>query len=169
MVYQNVLCFSKAPVYDWSPQIQGIIFSSINYGMILTLAPSGYLAGRVGTKRVVGVSLFGSSLLVLFTPLAANLGLVFLIATRILQGLNLVPRYFINMSWIWISIWDHISRTLFSFQGAGYGGQFALWEKWSPPHERSRLCSIAVSGKNIKLKWGHYNPTFLQWVLWQFF
>ncbi|XP_047653124.1 sodium-dependent phosphate transport protein 4 isoform X1 [Phacochoerus africanus] len=108
-----------APVYDWSPQIQGIIFSSINYGMILTLAPSGYLAGRVGTKRVVGVSLFGSSLLVLFTPLAADLGLVFLIATRILQGLNL---------------------------GAGYGGQFALWEKWSPLHERSRLCSIAVSG-----------------------
>uniref|UniRef100_A0A8C3WDA9 Solute carrier family 17 member 3 n=1 Tax=Catagonus wagneri TaxID=51154 RepID=A0A8C3WDA9_9CETA len=108
-----------APVYDWSPQIQGIIFSSINYGMILTLAPSGYLAGRVGAKRVFGASLFGSSLFVLFTPLAADLGLVFLTTTRILQGLNL---------------------------GAGYGGQFALWERWSPPHERSRLCSIALSG-----------------------
>eukprot|EP00069_Balaena_mysticetus_P019569 bmy_12195T0 len=77
-----------ASVYDWSPQIQGIIFSSINYGMILTLAPSGYLAGRVGTKRVVGAALFGSSFLVLFTPLAADLGLGFLIATRILQGVS---------------------------------------------------------------------------------
>ncbi|TKC35998.1 hypothetical protein EI555_001645, partial [Monodon monoceros] len=105
-----------APVYDWSPQIQGIIFSSINYGVILTLAPSGYLAGRVGTKRMVGAALLGSSFLVLFTPLAADLGLGFLIATRILQG------------------------------GLGYGGQFALWERWSPPNERSRLCSIAFSG-----------------------
>uniref|UniRef100_A0A2I2YIF3 Solute carrier family 17 member 3 n=1 Tax=Gorilla gorilla gorilla TaxID=9595 RepID=A0A2I2YIF3_GORGO len=26
------------------------------------------------------------------------------------------------------------------------GGQFAIWEKWGPPHERSRLCSIALSG-----------------------
>ncbi|KAM9074687.1 LOW QUALITY PROTEIN: sodium-dependent phosphate transport protein 4 [Megaptera novaeangliae] len=104
-----------APVYDWSPQIQGIIFSSINYGMILTLAPSGYLAGGVGTKR----ALFGSSFLVLFTPLAADLGLGFLIATRILQDVSL---------------------------GLRYGGQFALWERWSPPHERSRRCSIAFSG-----------------------
>ncbi|KAI4530891.1 hypothetical protein MG293_018749 [Ovis ammon polii] len=109
----------SAPVYDWNPQIQGIIFSAINYGMILTLAPSGYLAGRVGTKRVVGAALLGSSLLVLFTPLAADFGLVFLIATRILQGISL---------------------------GLGYGGQFAIWERWSPPHERSRLCGIAVSG-----------------------
>ncbi|KAL2791399.1 sodium-dependent phosphate transport protein 4 isoform b [Daubentonia madagascariensis] len=30
--------------------------------------------------------------------------------------------------------------------GSGLGGQFALWEKWGPPHERSRLCSIALSG-----------------------
>ncbi|XP_010841791.1 PREDICTED: sodium-dependent phosphate transport protein 4 isoform X2 [Bison bison bison] len=73
---------ARAPVYDWNPQIQGIIFSAINYGMILTLAPSGYLAGRVGTKRV----------------------------------------------------------------GLGYGGQFAIWERWSPPHERSQLCGISVSG-----------------------
>ncbi|XP_004693382.1 PREDICTED: sodium-dependent phosphate transport protein 4 isoform X1 [Condylura cristata] len=105
--------------YDWSPQIQGILFASVNYGMILTLAPSGYLAGRVGTKRVFGVSLFVSSLLTLFTPLAADLGLIFLITTRIVQGIS---------------------------QGSAFGGQFALWEKWGPPCERSRLCTIALSG-----------------------
>ncbi|XP_037700461.1 sodium-dependent phosphate transport protein 4 isoform X2 [Choloepus didactylus] len=109
----------KAPVYDWSPQTQGIIFGSINYGMVLTLAPSGYLAGRIGTKRIVGAALFGSSFLSLCTPLAAELGVVSLIVIRIVQGIT---------------------------QGSGLGGQFALWEKWGPPHERSRLLSIALSG-----------------------
>ncbi|XP_025122528.1 sodium-dependent phosphate transport protein 4 isoform X2 [Bubalus kerabau] len=31
-------------------------------------------------------------------------------------------------------------------RGLEYGGQFAIWERWSPPHERSRLCGIAISG-----------------------
>ena len=87
-------------MYDWSPQIQGIIFGSVNYGMMLTTAPSGYLAGRIGTKRVVGVSLVVSSLLIIFTPLAADLGLAFLIATRTVQGLAQVSRQFVNMKWI---------------------------------------------------------------------
>ncbi|XP_062954090.1 sodium-dependent phosphate transport protein 4 isoform X2 [Cynocephalus volans] len=30
--------------------------------------------------------------------------------------------------------------------GSGLGGQFALWERWGPPRERSRLYSIALSG-----------------------
>ncbi|XP_045353125.1 sodium-dependent phosphate transport protein 4 isoform X2 [Leopardus geoffroyi] len=110
---------AEAPVYDWSPQIQGVIFGSVNYGMMLTTAPSGYLAGRIGTKRVVGVSLVVSSLLTIFTPLAADLGLAFLIATRTVQGLA---------------------------QGSIFGGQHALWERWGPPHERSRLCTLALSG-----------------------
>ncbi|KAM6184926.1 sodium-dependent phosphate transport protein 4 [Rhynchocyon petersi] len=107
------------PVYNWSPQIQGIIFGSSNYGMLLTTVPSGYLAGRVGTKQVVGAALFGSSLFILCTPLAAELGLTFLIVTRIAQGIC---------------------------QGSTLGGQYALWEKWYPPQERSRLCTIALSG-----------------------
>ncbi|XP_045407885.1 sodium-dependent phosphate transport protein 4 isoform X1 [Lemur catta] len=110
---------ARAPVYDWSPQVQGIIFSSLSYGMILTLGLSGYLAGRIGTKRVFGFSLFVSSLLTLCTPLAVDFGLTTLIVTRVVHGLS---------------------------QGSGFGGQFAVWEKWSLPHERSRLCTIALSG-----------------------
>uniref|UniRef100_M3YBG5 Major facilitator superfamily (MFS) profile domain-containing protein n=1 Tax=Mustela putorius furo TaxID=9669 RepID=M3YBG5_MUSPF len=115
----------KVPVYNWSPQIQGIIFSSLSYGLIPMPFLSGYLAGRVGTKRVVGVSLFATSLFTMFAPLAAELGLVSFIATRIGQSIG---------------------------QGLVLGGQHALWEKWGPPHERSRLCSISLSGKNTELK-----------------
>uniref|UniRef100_A0A8C6QC61 Solute carrier family 17 (sodium phosphate), member 3 n=3 Tax=Nannospalax galili TaxID=1026970 RepID=A0A8C6QC61_NANGA len=110
---------TKAPVYDWSPQTQGIIFSSIQYGMMLMQAPGGYLASRIGTKKVVGFALLGSSLLTLCIPQAANLGLAFLLTTRAVQGLT---------------------------QGTAFGGQFVLWQKWAPPHERSRLCSMALSG-----------------------
>ncbi|XP_037061784.1 sodium-dependent phosphate transport protein 4 isoform X3 [Peromyscus leucopus] len=109
----------KAPVYNWSPQTQGFIFSSVQYGMMLMQGPGGFLAGKLGTKKVVGVALLGSSLLTLFIPLAANLGLAVLLATRAIQGLT---------------------------QGTGFGGQFALWQRWAPPNERSRLCSIALSG-----------------------
>ncbi|XP_012313964.1 sodium-dependent phosphate transport protein 4 isoform X1 [Aotus nancymaae] len=110
---------AKAPVYDWCPQIQGIIFGAASYGAILTMALGGYLAGRVGTKRVVGISLFANSFLTLCIPPAADFGIAFLIATRIAQGLC---------------------------QGSMHGGQFAIWGKWGLPHEQNRLCSIALSG-----------------------
>ncbi|CAO2595522.1 Sodium-dependent phosphate transport protein 3, partial [Lemmus lemmus] len=110
---------AKAPVYNWSPQTQGVIFSAVQYGMMLMQGPGGFLAGKIGTKKLVGISLLGSSLLTLCMPLAASLGLGFLLAARAVQGVT---------------------------QGTGYGGQFALWQRWAPPLERSRLCSIALSG-----------------------
>ncbi|XP_021080724.1 sodium-dependent phosphate transport protein 4 isoform X1 [Mesocricetus auratus] len=110
---------AKAPVYNWSPQTQGFIFSSAQYGMMLMQGPAGYLAGKIGTKKVVGIALLASSLLTLCIPVVTSVGLAFFLATRAIQGLA---------------------------QGIGYGGQYALWQRWAPPNERSRLCSIALSG-----------------------
>ncbi|ELK02701.1 Sodium-dependent phosphate transport protein 3 [Pteropus alecto] len=81
-------------VYEWSPETQGLIFSSINYGIILTLIPSGYLAGIVGAKRVLGAGLLISSLLTLFTPLAADLGVTLVVVIRTAQGMAQVSRHF---------------------------------------------------------------------------
>ncbi|KAM9234410.1 sodium-dependent phosphate transport protein 3 [Dugong dugon] len=108
-----------ASVYEWSPETQGIIFSSINYGIILTLIPSGYLAGIFGAKHMLGAGLLISSLLTLFTPLAANFGVILVIAIRTVQGMA---------------------------QGMAWTGQFTIWAKWAPPLERSKLTSIAGSG-----------------------
>ncbi|XP_064137753.1 sodium-dependent phosphate transport protein 3 isoform X2 [Loxodonta africana] len=108
-----------ASVYEWSPETQGIIFSSINYGIILTLIPSGYLAGIFGAKHILGTGLLISSLLTLFTPLAANFGVILVIVIRTIQGMA---------------------------QGMAWTGQFTIWAKWAPPLERSKLTTIAGSG-----------------------
>lgn len=110
---------SGVSVYEWSPETQGFIFSSINYGIILTLIPSGYLAGIFGAKQMLGTGLLVSSLLTLFTPLAADFGVILVIVIRTVQGMA---------------------------QGMAWTGQFTIWAKWAPPLERSKLTSIAGSG-----------------------
>lgn len=74
-------------VYAWSPETQGILFSSISYGILLTLIPSGYLAGTFGAKHMLGAGLLGSSLLTLCTPLAADLGVSLVMVIRVAQGM----------------------------------------------------------------------------------
>ncbi|MEJ1284606.1 solute carrier family 17 (sodium phosphate) member 2 [Cricetulus griseus] len=110
---------TRAAVYQWSTETQGIIFSSISYGIILTLIPSGYLAGIFGAKHILGAGLLISSLLTLFTPMAAEFGVILVIAIRTVQGMA---------------------------QGMAWTGQFTIWAKWAPPLERSKLTSIAGSG-----------------------
>ncbi|XP_007948069.2 probable small intestine urate exporter [Orycteropus afer afer] len=108
-----------APVYDWSPEIQGIILSSLNYGSFLAPIPTGYVAGIFGVKHVVGAGLFISSALTLFIPLAANTGVTLVIVIRVVQG---------------------IAQVMVTT------GQYSIWVKWAPPLERSQLTSIAISG-----------------------
>ncbi|XP_017360690.1 probable small intestine urate exporter isoform X3 [Cebus imitator] len=113
---------AMAPAYDWSPEIQGIILSSLNYGSFLAPIPSGYVAGIFGAKYVVGAGLFISSVLTLFIPLAANAGVALLIVLRIVQGIAQV--------------------TVLT-------GQYSIWVKWAPPLERSQLTTIAGSGSML--------------------
>ncbi|XP_045721898.1 probable small intestine urate exporter [Mirounga angustirostris] len=109
-----------APLYDWSPEIQGILLSSTNYGSFLAPIPTGYIAGLFGAKYLVGVSLLLSSILALFIPLAADAGVLSLIVLRIVQGIAQV-------------------MVLTS--------QFSIWVKWAPPLEKSQLINIALSGE----------------------
>ncbi|XP_057555589.1 probable small intestine urate exporter isoform X2 [Hippopotamus amphibius kiboko] len=110
---------AMAAMYNWSPEIQGIILSSVNYGSFLAPIPSSYLAEMFGTKYLSGAGMFITSVLTLFTPLAADTGVIFLIALRIIQGI--------------------IQVMLLT-------GQYSIWPRWAPPLERSHLIAIAASG-----------------------
>ncbi|XP_019651469.1 sodium-dependent phosphate transport protein 1 [Ailuropoda melanoleuca] len=109
----------KNPVYNWSPKIQGAIFSSIFCGVLITQIPVGYLSERYSIKKTIGVGLFLSSLLSLLMPMAAGGGEAFLLACRVAQG---------------------------AAQGSVSIAQHAMWVKWAPPLERGRLTSLSLSG-----------------------
>uniref|UniRef100_A0A8C5KJ39 Solute carrier family 17 (sodium phosphate), member 4 n=1 Tax=Jaculus jaculus TaxID=51337 RepID=A0A8C5KJ39_JACJA len=111
-----------APAYDWTPEIQGILLSSLSYGSFLAPIPTGYVAGVFGAKYVVGVGLLISSVLTLFIPLAADAGVALVIVLRVIQGVA---------------------------QVMVLTGQYSIWVKWAPPLERSQLTTLAGSGSML--------------------
>lgn len=88
----------QAPTCDWSPQVQGIILSSINYVSILAQIPTGYIAGIFEAKYLVGVGLLLSSILTFFIPLAADAGVALLMVLQIVQGIAQVLKCFLSMT-----------------------------------------------------------------------
>ncbi|XP_012966127.1 sodium-dependent phosphate transport protein 1 [Mesocricetus auratus] len=109
----------KNPVYSWSLDIQGLILSSVFFGMIVVQIPVGYLSGIYPMKRIIGSSLLLSSVLSLLIPPAAQVGAPLVIVCRVLQGIA---------------------------QGTVSTGQHEIWVKWAPPLERGRLTSMTLSG-----------------------
>ncbi|XP_065056237.1 vesicular glutamate transporter 2.1-like [Rhopilema esculentum] len=111
--------FTEPAEFSWSTKEQGIILSSFFYGYIFTQIPCGYLAARFGGKNLFGGGILMTGLFTLLTPLAARMSIKFLIAVRVLQGLS---------------------------QGVTFPCMHAIWSKWAPPIERSRLSTISFSG-----------------------
>lgn len=109
----------KVQVYNWSSKTQGIILGAFFYGYVITQIPGGYLADRFGGKFLLGLGILVTSVLTLLTPLAAELGVPYLVTLRALEGFG---------------------------EGVTYPAMFAMWAKWAPPLERSKLLTFSSSG-----------------------
>ncbi|XP_064144118.1 sialin isoform X1 [Loxodonta africana] len=108
--------------YQWDAETQGWILGSFFYGYIITQIPGGYIASKVGGKLLLGFGILGTAVFTLFTPLAADLGVGFLIAVRTLEGLG---------------------------EGVTFPAMHAMWSSWAPPLERSKLLSISYAGAQL--------------------
>uniref|UniRef100_A0A2K6U3Y5 Solute carrier family 17 member 1 n=1 Tax=Saimiri boliviensis boliviensis TaxID=39432 RepID=A0A2K6U3Y5_SAIBB len=109
----------KNPVYNWSPDIQGIILSSTFYGFVIVQVPIGYFSRIYSIKKIIGFALCLSSVLSLLIPPAAGIGEAWLIVCRTVQGVA---------------------------QGIVATAQSEIYVKWAPPLERGRLTSMSASG-----------------------
>lgn len=110
------------PEFDWNSKEQGIVLSSFFYGYILTQVIGGILADKFGGRRLFGGGIFCTAIMTLVSPFAARSGLGVFVAVRVLEGIC---------------------------EGVTYPSLHAIWAKWAPPLERSRLNSFAFAGSYI--------------------
>ena len=66
----------------------GLILGSFFFGYVITQLPSGWLGTRFGGKYLLGLGVLCTSVLTIFTPLAARHSVGMLILVRILEGLG---------------------------------------------------------------------------------
>ncbi|XP_025090960.1 sialin-like [Pomacea canaliculata] len=108
--------------FDWDQNSQSLILGAFYYGYILTQVPGGWLAEKMGGKLLFGAGILCTSILTLFTPLAARAGVPYLVAVRVLEGVG---------------------------EGVTYPTMHAMWGDWSPVYERSMLATFSSSGAQL--------------------
>lgn len=107
--------------YDWSPKTQGIVLGSFWYSYMCMQVPSGRLAEEVGGKWIIAVSLIGSAVVNLITPLITG-SFVMLVTSRIVLGF---------------------------LQGGIFPSCYAMLYKWMPLKERSLAFAFMDVGGTI--------------------
>lgn len=82
-----MLCIFQEREFDWDSKQQGFILSSFFYGYILTQLLGGWLAAKLGGKKVFGAGIAVTAALTLITPYAAKTGFYFLLVVRVVEGI----------------------------------------------------------------------------------
>ncbi|XP_050392280.1 sialin isoform X1 [Patella vulgata] len=108
--------------FYWDETTQGVILGSFFYGYITTQIPGGWLAGKIGGRRLFGYGVLCTSALTLLTPVVARWSLPGLIVLRIVEGIG---------------------------EGVTFPSMHAMFGVWSPILERSKLTSLAYSGAQM--------------------
>jgi MFS transporter, ACS family, solute carrier family 17 (sodium-dependent inorganic phosphate cotransporter), other len=115
----SVAVISMQEQYGWSDTTKGFVLSSFFIGYMLFMPVSGWLANRLGGKRVLGLAVLWWSLWTVLTPPAAAISLTALIFARIAMGLG---------------------------EAATFPAIYNLYGRWVPTVERSRAVSFLIAG-----------------------
>ncbi|XP_033726728.1 sialin-like [Pecten maximus] len=113
---------SNQATYDWDEATQGMILSSFFYGYALTQIPGGFLAEKIGGKRLFGYGILITAILSLLTPLSAKVGTWAVMVVRILMGLA---------------------------EGVTIPALSSMQGKWLPKLERTLLSNVANAGAHF--------------------
>ncbi|CAO2840815.1 unnamed protein product [Amaranthus hypochondriacus] len=118
-VNMSIAILPMAAEYGWSPTTVGLIQSSFFWGYLLTQVAGGIWADTIGGKTVLGFGVVWWSIATALTPIAAKLGLPFLLFVRAFMGIG---------------------------EGVAMPAMNNILSKWVPVSERSRSLALVYSG-----------------------
>ncbi|TXG74367.1 hypothetical protein EZV62_002946 [Acer yangbiense] len=118
-VNMSIAILPMSAEYNWNPATVGLIQSSFFWGYLLTQIAGGIWADTVGGKLVLGFGVVWWSVATVLTPVAAKLGLPFLLVVRAFMGIG---------------------------EGVAMPAMNNILSKWVPVAERSRSLALVYSG-----------------------
>lgn len=118
-VNMSIAILPMSKEFNWNSATVGLIQSSFFWGYLLTQIVGGIWADKLGGKKVLGFGVVWWSIATVLTPIAARLGLPFLLVVRALMGIG---------------------------EGVAMPAMNNMLSKWIPVSERSRSLALVYSG-----------------------
>lgn len=118
-VNMSIAILPMSQEFNWNSATVGLIQSSFFWGYLLTQIVGGIWADRIGGKVVLGFGVVWWSIATILTPIAARIGLPFLLITRAFMGIG---------------------------EGVAMPAMNNILSKWIPVSERSRSLALVYSG-----------------------
>ncbi|CAA7017351.1 unnamed protein product [Microthlaspi erraticum] len=118
-VNMSIAILPMSQEYSWNSATVGLIQSSFFWGYLLTQILGGIWADKFGGKVVLGFGVVWWSFATIMTPIAAKLGLPFLLVVRAFMGIG---------------------------EGVAMPAMNNMLSKWIPVSERSRSLALVYSG-----------------------
>ncbi|KAK9808476.1 hypothetical protein WJX73_010302 [Symbiochloris irregularis] len=118
-VNMSIAILPMSKEFGWNAGTVGIVQSSFFWGYLLTQVLGGVWADKYGGKRVLGFGVVWWSIATAFTPIAAHMGLPFLLMARACMGIG---------------------------EGVAMPAMNTLLSRWVPVQERSRSLAMVYSG-----------------------
>ncbi|KAM4105216.1 hypothetical protein ACJW30_06G215200 [Castanea mollissima] len=118
-VNMSIAILPMSKEFNWNSATVGLIQSSFFWGYLLTQIVGGIWADKIGGKVVLGFGVVWWSIATILTPIAARVGLPFLLVMRAFMGIG---------------------------EGVAMPAMNNMLSKWIPVSERSRALALVYSG-----------------------
>ena len=115
----SYLATESGPEFNWGKQFQGTILASLYWSYTAMQIPAGLLCVKYGGCFLLGIAIFGSSVLTLATPFIVRQNVYAFISLRVMEG---------------------------GFLGLVAASGISLLSKWAPVYERSIFLMVIMSG-----------------------
>lgn len=139
-VNMSIAILPMSAEFQWDHTTVGLVQSSFFWGYLLTQIAGGIWADSIGGKQVLGFGVVWWSLATVATPIAARLGLPFLLLVRACMGIG---------------------------EGVAMPAMNNLLSKWVPVSERSRSLALVYSGMYLGSVTGlAFSPSLIHKFSW---